>query len=94
MAGLHFYIELLPENFGLASYQILHVVDKLADQEGNASGRIGHMLSALENSDTQIRVPPPRLSSRAHACAIASDHNQPLMRHSNLPPSSPESGAV
>ena len=81
MAGLYFYIELLPESLGGAPYQVLDIADKLADQEGNASGRIRHMLAALEDGDTKIWIPPARLCGRAHARAVTSDHNQSLMRH-------------
>ena len=40
------------------------------------------MLATLEDSDPKIWVSPARLSRRAHARAVTSDHNQSLMRHS------------
>jgi len=86
MTGLYFYIELLPESLGCAPYQVLDIVDKLADQVGNASGGIGDMRAALEDGDTEIRTPPPSLRGSAHASAVTSDHDQSLMRHSGLPP--------
>jgi hypothetical protein len=81
MAGLHLDIELLPESLGRASYQITDIVDKLADQKRDASRSIRHMLTAFEDGDPQVRIPPARLRGRAHAGAVAADHNKSLMRH-------------
>jgi hypothetical protein len=86
MAGFHFYIELLAESLGRAPYQVVDIADKLADQEGDASGGVGHMLAALEYSDPQIRITAAGLCGRAHSRGVTSDHDQSLMSHYDLPP--------
>ena len=81
MAGPYIYIELLSKGIGGPPDELLHIVDKLADQIGDTSSRIGHMRATLEDAYLEFRIAAPCLGGRTHACSVATYYHKSLLCH-------------